>query len=456
MRVPKISVLGGGPGGLATGYFAKKHGLSFHIFEAQPHVGGNAITFEADGFRFDSGAHRFHDKDPVVTAEILALLGPSIRKIEVPSQIYHQGQWIDFPLSPQNLFQALGVRAFTKALASWARAQVTTRTHEGSFEAFAVRTYGRDIAERFLLHYSEKLWGRPSRVLSPSISGKRLKGLSIRTLLYEFFLGKAAKTQHLDGKFYYPDQGFGEIAKALASYCGDAYISTQARITRVNHTSNRIEALQINNDMWVDVDTVVSTLPLPLLLHLLDPPLSSDIRNLTRRLAFRNVILVVFLLDKPSITSNGSVYFPDPDMPLTRVYEPRNRSPHMAPPGKTSLVAEVPCDPTGPLWNMDKDELVTLIQGALAPTDWFKPDEVLATVVKRMPKAYPILELGHDDIVAQLQAALRPFENLHITGRNGLFAYTHVHDMLRFGKDVVETIAEQQATDSLLTPVDQS
>ena len=35
METPDIHILGGGPAGLTTGYYAKKHGISnFSIFEA--------------------------------------------------------------------------------------------------------------------------------------------------------------------------------------------------------------------------------------------------------------------------------------------------------------------------------------------------------------------------------------------------------------------------------------
>jgi hypothetical protein len=69
----EITILGGGPAGLAIGYYAQKAGLEFRIYEAQNHVGGNCVTLQQGGFKFDSGAHRFHDKDPQATAEIKRL-----------------------------------------------------------------------------------------------------------------------------------------------------------------------------------------------------------------------------------------------------------------------------------------------------------------------------------------------------------------------------------------------
>jgi protoporphyrinogen oxidase len=98
---PTITILGGGPAGLSVGYFSSKHQLAFKIFEALDRTGGNAITIQHGEFRFDSGAHRFHDKDPEVTQELLDLMGSDLQRIEAPSQIYHDGKFIGFPLSRQ-------------------------------------------------------------------------------------------------------------------------------------------------------------------------------------------------------------------------------------------------------------------------------------------------------------------------------------------------------------------
>ena len=59
----KLHILGGGPAGLAAGYFAKKKNIDLEIFEASDMVGGNCKTIERGEYRFDTGAHRFHDKN---------------------------------------------------------------------------------------------------------------------------------------------------------------------------------------------------------------------------------------------------------------------------------------------------------------------------------------------------------------------------------------------------------
>jgi protoporphyrinogen oxidase len=138
------------------------------------------------------------------------------------------------------------------------------------------------------------------------------------------------------------------------------------------------------------------------------------------------------------------VYFSDPDFPMTRVYEPRNRSAAMAPAGQTMLAVEIPCNAADEVWRQDDAELVRLVADKLKVCGWFQEDEVLGGCVKRLPAAYPVLEEGIRGRVQRIMDALSRFENLTILGRNGEFRYTHTHDMLRAGHDVVAALVQAQ------------
>jgi protoporphyrinogen oxidase len=436
-----ITILGGGPAGLAAGYYAKKNGIPFTIYEASGRTGGNAITLEHGDFRFDSGAHRFHDKDREVTGEIKNLLGEDLKKISVPSTIFHNERFIDFPLSPLDLLIKLGLVTFTRAGFELIITRIRNRGYNGNFRSFAVNTYGKTVSELFLLNYSEKLWGMPCDKLSPYISGKRMKGLNLRTFLKESVMGKKAKTEHLDGSFYYPENGFGTIAERLADFCGAGNIHGNSRVTGVFHDHERIRAVEINNENTVPVDHVVSTLALPHFIKLMDPPPGKEILSLIETLRFRSMIVVAFFINKDSITDNGSIYFPSIRFPFTRVYEPKNRSRSMSPPGKTSLCVEIPCFTHGTFWNMQEKELLELISSYFIKLNWFGKEDIFDSKVIKLEYAYPVLEKDCEEKVEKVFTFLKNFHNLRVSGRNGRFMYTHVHDMMRFGKEVIGGIS---------------
>ncbi|UCD83821.1 MAG: FAD-dependent oxidoreductase [Deltaproteobacteria bacterium] len=438
MTKPHITILGGGMAGLSVGYYAKKNGLPFTIYEANNRIGGNCITLKHGDFLFDSGAHRLHDRAPEVMKELKELLGADLNRIDIPSYIFHQRKLIDFPLSPLNLLRRLGLYTFTKAAFEVILSRLGAKRSNRNFESFALNTYGKTIADLFLLNYSEKLWGAPCNQLSSDIAGTRMRGLNLKTFLTEAIFGHKAKTEHLDGSFYYPKFGIGTISDKLAEFCGKENIIRDAKITKILHNNNRIQAVEINGNDKVDTDEVVSTLPLDYFFQVMEPKLPDEILSIAKGLRYRNMILVTFFLDRESVMEAATIYITDPDFFITRIYEPKNRSRHMSPPGQTSLVAEIPCQEENRLWNLDHDELIRLTCSQLTQTGWIEEGEIIGASVSRLHNAYPILEVGYANKVQKINAFLKVFSNLKLSGRNGRFVYAWIHDMMRFGKEINE------------------
>ena len=435
----QMTILGGGPGGLAIGYYARKRGIPCTVYEATGRLGGNCVTLRHGEFLFDSGAHRLHDQDAEATAEIKALLGDDLRQINVPSLIYSEGQYIDFPLSPLNLAGALGLPVFVKAGLEVLRARLGGRGGAGAdFESFALRTYGRTLAERFLLGYSEKLWGAPCRRLSPRIAGKRMQGLTLKTFVKEALLGRGAKTEHLDGSFFYPRRGIGMIPDALGAACGEEHIRRESAITGIRHDGKRIAAVEVNGGQEMDTGFVVSTLPLDRFLQMMTPRPPDDVLAVARGLRYRNVVLVALFLNRESVTHAATLYFPGPEFPFTRLYEPRNRSAAMSPPGRTSLVVEMLCQGDDPVWAMADSRLVERVLQPLFKTRMITEREVMDSAVTRMSHAYPVLEAGFEEKLDHVMTYLGQFKNLEFSGRSGRFAYTHLHDLMRSGRAIVD------------------
>ncbi len=436
-----LTILGGGPAGLATGFYARHAAQPFRILEAAGRVGGNCVTEERDGFRFDRGAHRLHDKDPDITADLLALLGDEMVRVSAPSAVCAGGRFLCFPPSPRDLLAHLGPRRFATAAAGALLARVTTPRVD-TFESFATRAYGPAVARLFLLNYSEKLWGRPCAELSPRVSGGRLRGLQLSTL----FTRPGAHSKHLDGAFYYPARGYGRIVERIAEVCGADTIRCDARVTRLVHDGTRLTHVEVNDAERLPVHRVAATLPLSAMVRALDPLPPDSILALADQVTFRHIALVTWFLARPSVTSYATVYFPEPTTPITRVSEPRNRSPLMAPPNHTSLVAEIPCSETDALWHATDAAIVHAAAPTLAGLGWLRPGEVTGTAVVRLPHAYPVLTLEAERAAAELVRYLGRFHNLHLLGRNGLFHYGWLHTMMRMAKTLVAELPRPTVT----------
>jgi protoporphyrinogen oxidase len=428
--------------GLAAALAAERRGLSYELFEAGPELGGNARTFEVDGFRFDAGAHRLHDRFPEVTACVQDLLGDALRRVDEKSRIQHAGGFVDFPLRPWDLVRKLSTRQCLRAGIDLVRARLGARGAPADLEQLALQRYGRAIAEPFLLRYSEKLWGYPAGQLSVEVAGSRLEGLGVRRIL-SGIQRTPGPSRHLEGSFLYPRDGIGSIAQAMVGACRRGALHTLAPVTAIEHDGRRVCAAVVRGGRRVEVQRVVSTLPLATQLALLAPAPAAECLEAARGLEFRNVILVAVFLRRARAERYASTYFPDPRWPFTRVHEPTVRSAAMAPPGHTSLVAELPCFASDAAWARDDEALAGLVTDALAEASMLTRADVIGTAVRRLHSAYPILRTGVAERVARARTGLDSLENLSLVGRVATFRYLHLHDLIRSSFAAVDRIVAE-------------
>jgi protoporphyrinogen oxidase len=258
-----------------------------------------------------------------------------------------------------------------------------------------------------------------------------MKGLDIVSFLKEGLIGKKAKTEHLDGAFYYPQEGgIGLIADALAAACREDNIHRGAEIRSLHHNGTRITSIEIAQSGSVLTEEVVSAIPLSELVLKLDPLPPDAIISAAAQLYYRDLILIALFLNKPSITPNASLYFPSEEFPFTRVFEPRNRNNILAPPGKTSLVAEITCEHNYESSASVPEHLAIDAMSELMRFFKLSEQDVERMETRLVPYAYPRLEISAAPAVEIIKSYLENFENLRLAGRNGNFRYSHVHDHL--------------------------
>ncbi len=434
-----ISIIGGGPAGLGVAFYSKKNKHSYELFEATNIFGGNCVTYNYNEFYFDSGAHRLHDKDTQTTDLFKSLLNEDLKLINIPSQIFRDGKFIDFPISPLNLIKYFGLR---KCILEGIKIVFSKKNTGISFKELVESKYGKEISKLFLLDYSEKLWGEKAENLSIHIAGKRLKGLNIYTFIIELFLGKKKKTKHLDGSFLYPKYGIGTLFSKLANQLDQASLHQKSKVTKIKHQENYITEIEINGTETKKVENLVSSMPLNKMLKILHPAPPKEIFTIAEKIKFRNVILIVFFLKKNQVNHNGSMYFPSKKYPFTRVYEPKNRSFFMSPKKNTSLAVEIPSFNNDEYWNMEDEEIKKSISKHLIEIGLFDVDEVIDSVVKKIFHAYPVLSLNYEENIKQINKYLSNFKNLHLTGRNGLFTYSHIHDQMISARKIINDISK--------------
>jgi len=127
------------------------------------------------------------------------------------------------------------------------------------------------------------------------------------------------------------------------------------------------------------------------------------------------------------------------------MYEPKNRSPRMAPAHETSLVVEVPCFTGDSIESTPTEDLATRVIAELSSIGIIEASKVIEWRHHFLPNAYPVYSLNYQNRVARIVKGLGAIANLDLVGRGGQFFYSHLHDQLRFGKDYVAGLAESDA-----------
>ncbi len=435
----QLTILGGGPAGLALAFYAHRHNLSFRLFEKSPRLGGLCQTFKWGKHRYDSGAHRFHDKDPESSRDIRALLAQELHEVTSGSKVLISGRLIDFPPAPLKLLRSTKPRQLGAVLRDFIAGRWKKRP-EVSFSDFAVNRFGLTLANQFLLNYSEKVWGLPADQLSVDVATRRLKGMSLHSLLIELF-SPSRRTSHIDGHFLYPRLGYGQLTEAMVSAVPKLNPQTEHEVVAVEHSGDRIRRIRFSNGQDITLSgLVLSTLPITRLVRLLRPALPETVQEAARGLRFRQIRLFYLRLSKTRHSRNASIYIPNSNVCITRVSEPKNRSEMMAPSDETGLLVEVPCSVDSNLFHLSNEALLDRVQRELEGLGLLKRKEVLGWRHHHLADAYPVYSLDYSEKLETISKGLSEFKNLRTLGRNGHFFYSHLHDQMSFARSFISQL----------------
>ena len=266
-----LHILGGGPAGMALSYFALNKHIPFKLIEATNQVGGNCKTIIEGEFKFDTGAHRLHDKNEEVTKLIKNILKDDLLKVSAPSQIFLKGKMIDFPLNINSVFKQLSWAELKKIMSENIFNKFLRLKTPSNFKDLVNKQYGETLSNLFLINYTEKLWGENAGLLSVKVSGDRLRNLHLTSLIKGYILGDNFKPKHLEGSFYYPRNGFGTIFESIKDMISKKNILFNSPITEIFHENKIINSISIGDKKNINVKNILSTLPLNYDLRILNP-----------------------------------------------------------------------------------------------------------------------------------------------------------------------------------------
>jgi protoporphyrinogen oxidase len=446
-----VTILGAGPAGLGAALGLARQGHQVIVLEQADRVGGNAGSFELAGLHVDYGSHRFHPAaDPAVLALVRELLGDDLLARPRHGRIRLLGRWIHFPLRPTDLALHAHPRFTTGVIADLAlKAMRRGSRHSTKQETFATvleRGLGSTICREFYFPYARKIWGLEPHEISPVQAWRRVSAGSIGKLVKRLIPGAGGKgARGRKGIFYYPRRGYGQISDSLRSAAeragaGIRLGTTASRIELDSPAGHRIETTSAGGSHTVISDHVWSTIPVTVLARLVTPEAPADVIAAASRLELRAMLLVYLVLGTDQFTEFDAHYFPETDLPFTRVSEPKNYAALDEPRGRTVLCAEIPCDRRDPIWSASDEQLGTLVKDGLARAGVPVRSAVVEIAVRRLPAAYPIYRIGYEENFDRVDRWVSGLRGVLSFGRQGLYAHDNTHHALYMAQAAVDCL----------------
>lgn len=441
-------ILGAGLAGLGAGYALSRAGTDIFVIEGDKTVGGLAKTVNYRGFRFDLGGHRFKTSNKKIEHMVRQILKNELLVVRRSSKILLRDKYFDYPLKPLNAVSGFGIPTVSRIILDYAVEQLRQRFKESqivSLEDWVVRHFGRTLFNIYFKEYSEKVWGIDCSRICMEWVEQRIQGLSFGKAVRKALFKYGGRDVHtLASEFLYPSLGIGRIAERLKEEIEkNNRVFTNSRIVRIDHVGYGIKSVttQTGNQICnYKGNEFISSIPLARLVQLLHPKPPIDVLEAASRLRYRDLVIVAVMLDRERVTDQTWIYIPEKKIPFGRIHEPTNWSRKMAPDGRTLLVTEHFCFRGDDTWSASDEDLAERTITSLVDLGFIKKHEVIGKVILRIPKAYPLFEVGYTEHYEKICDYLDGYRNLRLIGRGGAFRYYNMDHAMESGIAAAEEV----------------
>jgi len=485
----KAIIIGAGPAGLTAAYeLSTKTGIKPIVFEMSEDIGGIAKTINYKGNRIDIGGHRFFSKSdevmnwwvnifPTQSSKFVPEKADKIMLIRKRlSRIFFLRKFFDYPVALNlNTISNLGLWRIFKIGISYFKTKIVSIKDQKSLEDFFINRFGRELYKTFFKDYTEKVWGVSCSKIKPEWGAQRIKGLSVTKTIVHAIKNIFSKPTNISQKnvetslieqFLYPKYGPGqlweEVSRLIREKGGEVYINSQ--IIGINYNGNKITEVKVKDLSTGKIETekadyFFSTMPMKDLINSFEGSVPKNVSTIANGLVYRDFITAGILLKKliiknetkiktiNNIIPDNWIYIQEPDVRVGRLQIFNNWSPYMVKDKNTVWIGmEYFCNEGDSLWKKSDGEFSSFAISELAKIGIIDKQDVLDSIVVRMPKTYPAY-FGSYDRLSVVRNFTDKFENLFLIGRNGMHRYNNQdHSMLtamRAVQNIVENVGSK-------------
>jgi len=428
MKKKKVVIIGGGLAGLSAGYHLLEQEPI--LFEKESVVGGLCRSFTQDGFTFDCTGHLIHLKNPYTKDLVTKLLPEAFNAHERLAAIHSKSVTTPYPFQANTY--GLPPEVVKECVVGFIESMhVNGNGGPKNFHDWVVRTFGAGIAKHFMLPYNEKFWKQDLRTITSDWVSWSIPKPTLEEVV-NGALGLTNKGMGYNPKFIYPrNGGIDCLPQALARPIGRIHVNEA-----VEAIDPKKKTVQFVSGRAEEYDFLISTLPLPLAFRILKDTPDSLVFN-AQQLQALSVLNINIGVDRPGISNQHWIYFPEDQYIFSRIGFPMNFSDSVAPDGTSSMYIEITHRP-GEKLNVE-EALERSIQDLQYCRILRSGDRVLTLHVLDIHYAYVVFDHQRQ---AHLQSLIEYLESRDIftAGRYGRWDYYSMEDSILSGKSAADMI----------------
>jgi UDP-galactopyranose mutase len=201
--------------------------------------------------------------------------------------------------------------------------------------------------------------------------------------------------------------------------------------------------VEFNRREVIPFERLISTIPLPELVRLI-PDAPQEVREASQKLRCNSIMVVNLGINRPGITNKHWIYYHEREYSFFRISFPFNKGPHMAPPGTSSISAEIAYSDVHPL-PVSREHIVLKVVDDLKRAGVLDPqDQVLSVDLIDIKYAYVIYDAERRSAIRCIHAYLKQ-NDIYPCGRYGEWAYLWSDEAILSGRKVAMQVQQRVA-----------
>jgi len=438
---------------MAAAWRLSELGRPVTVLEKDGAVGGMGKTITVGRYAVDYGPHTFHIRETAESRAIHEAIRPFFGEdpliLTRGTRVLLRGKEYIYPLEMLQVLTGvsplLSARIVFDYLMATVKSALAPPRKEHSFEEWGVRNLGRTLYDLCFGLYSARVWGLPTSQIS-SKQAQRVAKLNLKNIILRT-LGIKADPATYFTKYMYPRKGISVLYERMASevkkHGNDVLLeSPVVRLEREGDRIARVVYQQNGREETLECAGVLSTLPLPQLIGMIDPPLPPAVAAHASKLRYRSLKLIYIALKRQQLTDYHWVYLLDEHFRVNRMSEQKNVSAEMVPGDRTILCIELSCWRDEPVWRASDEEIYRIALKDLLKMGYgVREDEVEDYYVADIATAYPVYELNFEDHLIPALEGVHAVSNILTLGRHGLFLNNSMDDNVLLGMKVADRVA---------------